>query len=135
MLFELPVVKYTLTLIRCFYLHSIFFDELFPIFSAASAQQKLGLGYSSNEIATSLCAAGPAILLALMAFPSLNQKLSYISIWRVSAIAVSVIYSMFPILPVFDDTSRTGNVFVCMSLIATRAFCLATGLTSINIMV
>ncbi|KAF3916105.1 hypothetical protein AA313_de0200239 [Arthrobotrys entomopaga] len=120
--------------LMCF--HSIIFDELFPLFAAASSEGNVGLGYDASQIASSLSLMGGFIFISqLILYPILNKHSTTLHLWRMSTTAFIVIYPLFPLIPRLLSLGYYLQKIVLLSCMASRFTLIVIAYTSINILV
>ncbi|KAK6541945.1 hypothetical protein TWF694_007717 [Orbilia ellipsospora] len=116
-------------------LHSIIFDELFPLFAAASSEGNVGLGYSASQIASCLSLMGGFIFLSqLVLYPILNKHSTTLNLWRLSSTTFMVIYPLFPLIPRLSGLGYYVQKSVLLSCMASRFTMIVIAYTSINIL-
>ena len=117
------------------------FDEGYVIFAATPKSTGAGLGFSAPEIASSLSLMGPTIFIVqLVGFPLLNSRFTTLTLWRGSAIMISVLYPLFSLLPHLnpnkDKGAENGTQWVFLILLLWGRFAvIIIGYTSISILV
>ncbi|EPS39328.1 hypothetical protein H072_6931 [Dactylellina haptotyla CBS 200.50] len=116
-------------------LHSIIFDELFPLFAAASSDGNVGLGYTASQIASALSLMGIVIFFAqLVLYPLLNVRFNTLSLWRVSTASFVFIYPLFPLIPGLARSGYLVQKAVILVCMASRFTAIVIAYTSINIL-
>ncbi|KAI0837755.1 major facilitator superfamily domain-containing protein [Hypoxylon sp. FL0890] len=118
-----------------YFIHIIFFDELFPLFAASDISSGNGLSFLPQDIAKALVFAGPAMLSALVFFTMLHGKFGSRTLFRATAIIFAMIYPLFSLLP--SIRASTGPIALWISLvflIIIRYSGMVVGLASIQIL-
>jgi hypothetical protein len=106
---------------------------MYPLIAATAPP--IGLGFSSHQIARSLLVLGPVVLLIqLICYPWLAKRLSYVSLWRLSALMFLAAYVGLPLLPLLKAGTALQWVCLCTTL-GCRVAAVVIGYTSIAILV
>lgn len=114
-------------------LHAIAFDEGLPVFLAFPTRPQ-GLGFTSSQIATTLSAMGPVLLLAqFVGYPMLSSRFRPSTIWKWSVTAYVLIYPMISAVP--HLTGRLVTWSVLLVLLTGRFVANVAAYTSMAVMV
>ncbi|KAK4448639.1 peptide/nitrate transporter-like protein [Podospora aff. communis PSN243] len=120
-----------------FFIHIISFDELYALFAASSSEDGIGLSFQSPQIALSLSFAGPAMIIALLAFPSLHRDFGSVPLYICSGILFVWLYPLFSLLPALDDAVDGSTVLwvVLVTMIMLRYAAMVIGLASLQVLI
>ncbi|KAK5999258.1 putative peptide/nitrate transporter [Cladobotryum mycophilum] len=122
-----------------YFIHIIFFDELYALFTASSMKRGIGLSFQPPQIAHSLAFAGPAMISALIGFPRLHGRFSSLPLYRTAGIIFIFLYPLFSFLPKLAQAASVHSSLLLwiplVGLIIPRYASMVIALASLQIMV
>ncbi|KAJ3538854.1 hypothetical protein NM208_g5730 [Fusarium decemcellulare] len=97
----------------------------------------IGMSFRSPDIAKSLSAAGPAMIVALLLFPALHRRFSSVPLYMTSGAFFVVLYPLFSLLPLVGKSSggRAALWVMLIILVILRYAAMVIGLASLQVLV